>query len=364
MKPRRTLVFTALLGLAAATSLLLPGNGPGSQGGPGTVKGGESLRTMQRAGVGGHIELGMGTRGSVSESAVGIDPTVYLTAWNFNNLPPGERERFYRETPRGDGTLLREYWFNAFDREIEVAPGVFFQAWTYNGQVPGPTIRATEGDRIRIHFRNDAARPHTMHFHGFHPAEMDGSLPSQFVEPGGAFTYEFTAEPFGIHLYHCHVTPLTEHIHKGLYGAFIIDPKTPRERAKELVMMMNGFDTDFDGENEIYAVNSVAFHYLSRPVHVRQGELVRIYLVNILEFDQINSFHLHANFFKEYRIGTSLTPNAFTDIVVMGQAERSILEVRFPHPGSYMFHAHKTEFSELGWMGMFEVEERLEGGTQ
>ena len=121
--------------------------------------------------------------------------------------------------------------------------------------------------------------------------------------------------------------------------------------------MMNGFDTNFDGENEIYAVNSIAFYFINNPIKVKQGELVRIYLTNILEFDQINSFHLHANFFDEYKTGTSLDPNWYTDTIIMGQGERSIIDIRFKFPGKYMFHAHKTEFAELGWMGFFEVEE-------
>lgn len=299
----------------------------------------------------------MGTVGHAHGSeATGIDPHDYLTTWNFGHLSQSEREKFYRETPLGEGRLLREYWINAEDRDIEIAPGVMFPAWTYSGQVPGPTIRATEGDTIRIHFANNGTKPHTIHFHGYHHAAMDGSERKDFVFPGESFEYEFEAEPFGIHLYHCHSTPLTQHIHKGLYGVFIVDPKTPRPPARELIMMMNGFDTNFDEDNEVYSVNTVAFYYHHNPIPVKLGELVRIYLVNILEFDETNSFHLHANFFHEYRTGTSLEPDTFTDTVIFGQAERSILEVEFRFPGKYMFHAHKTEFAELGWMGLFEVE--------
>jgi FtsP/CotA-like multicopper oxidase with cupredoxin domain len=158
-----------------------------------------------------------------------------------------------------------------------------------------------------------------------------------------------------LQLYHCHTPPLRRHIHKGLYGVFIIDPPEPRPPALELVMTMNGFDTNFDGENEVYAVNTVAFHYVRHPIRLRVGELVRIYLLNMTEFDPVNSLHTHANFFREYRTGTSLTPNNFTDITVLGQAERAILELTYKVPGTYMFHAHQTEFSELGWTGMFEV---------
>jgi len=99
-----------------------------------------------------------------------FDPMEFLTTWNFNNLPPDERQKFYKESTLPDGRTLREYWFHTVDKEIEIAPGVFFPAWAYNGQVPAPTIRATEGDLIRIHFQNLASKPHTMHFHGFHTA--------------------------------------------------------------------------------------------------------------------------------------------------------------------------------------------------
>jgi len=301
----------------------------------------------------------MGMVGEVGEDAIGIDPMEYLTTWNFNNLPSEERKKYYKETKREDGSLLREYWIDAIDKDIEVAPGIFFPAWTYNGQVPGPTIRATEGDLIRIYFTNLGTKPHSLHFHGFHAANMDGALVENLQLPGESFTYEFEADPLGTHLYHCHGVPVSQHIHKGLYGTYIVDPKkdTRPKADKELIMVLNGFDVNFDGGNEIYAVNTIAFYYAKNPIKVKQGELIRIYLTNMLEFDQINSFHLHANFFDEYPTGTNLEPDFYTDTTVMGQGERSILDIRFRFPGKYMFHAHKTEFAELGWMGFFEVEE-------
>jgi FtsP/CotA-like multicopper oxidase with cupredoxin domain len=175
------------------------------------------------------------------------------------------------------------------------------------------------------------------------------------IQPGESFAYEFDAEPFGLHLYHCHASPLAAHIAKGLYGTFIVDPREPRAQADELVMVMNAFDTNFDFANEVYAVNTVGFHYLDHPIEVKRDQLVRIYLVNVLEYDPINSFHLHANFFHYFPTGTSLQPVEFTDTISQVQGQRGILELRFPYTGKYMFHAHKTEFAELGWMGFFEV---------
>ena len=302
-----------------------------------------------------HENHAMGTVGRVNPAT--FNPTTYLRSWNFSDLPPERREQLYRETARPDGTRLREYEIFAADREIEIAPGIFFPAWTYNGQVPGPTIRATEGDRIKVTFRNAGTHPHTIHFHGWHPPAMDGALSGQEVQPGETFVYEFDADPFGLHLYHCHTVPLKRHIHKGLYGTFIIDPRGGRPPADELVMVMNGFDTNFDFDNETYAVNTVANAYMHDPIRVAVGRLVRIYLVNVTEFDLINSLHLHGMFFDVYRTGTSLTPSERTDTLMLCQGERAIVETTFRYPGDFMFHAHQSEFAELGWMGLFRAEE-------
>lgn len=300
-----------------------------------------------------HGQHDMGVVGTYSKAT--FDPNAYLRAFNFSDLPDSERSRYYRETPRPDGSLLREYEIHAVDREIEIAPGVFFPAWTFNGQVPGPTIRATEGDRIRINFLNQGSHPHGMHFHGWHPPAMDGSLPEHQVPPGGTFVYEFDAEPFGLHLYHCHSSPLKRHLHKGLYGTFLVDPRTPRPPADELVMMMNGFDTNFDADNEVYAVNTAAHFHMAEPIRVEVGKLVRIFLVNITEFDLVNSFHLHGMFFTVNRTGTLTQGTELTDNLMLCQGERAILETTFRYPGPFMFHAHQSEFAELGWMGMFDA---------
>jgi FtsP/CotA-like multicopper oxidase with cupredoxin domain len=294
------------------------------------------------AGSGGPIP---GTVGEVDHERNGFNPTDLLTDFDYGTVSMAP-----------DGRTLREWEIVSHNKTIEVVPGIDFPAWTFNGRIPGPTLRCTEGDRLRITFKNGSDHPHTMHFHGFHPAGMDGVPPEGLVEPGGTFIYEFDAGPFGLHLYHCHAFPLARHIAKGLYGAFIVDPKGGRPPVdRELMMVMHGIDVDFDDVNDFYAVNGIPFHYQNHPIQIRVGETVRVFLVNILEFDLINSFHLHANFFHYYPTGTSLTPAEFTDTIIQGQAQRGILEFKYDYPGMYMFHAHVTEFAELGWNGMFEV---------
>ncbi|MBB3458111.1 FtsP/CotA-like multicopper oxidase with cupredoxin domain [Rhizobium sp. BK313] len=309
------------------------------------------------------------TVGTVDNIRNGFDPTSMLTDWYTGELS---------DLP--DGRKLRSFEITVEEKEIEIAPGVMFPAWTYNGRVPGPALRVTEGERLKIKLVNNGSHPHSLHFHGIHAARMDGVPGAGVVGPGEEFVYEFDARPFGCHLYHCHSLPLTRHIHKGMYGLFVIDPDPTRHpdhievaksrllgspenaRWQEMAMVMNAFDTNFDGENEFYACNTIAHCYAKEPIKVVRGRPVRIYLVNIVEFDPINSFHLHANFFDYYDQGTTLTPTLKTvDLIVQCQAQRGILEFTYEEhePGLYMFHAHQSEFTELGWMGMFDVVETL-----
>jgi FtsP/CotA-like multicopper oxidase with cupredoxin domain len=319
-------------------------------GGHATAAGSPGGMHQGHGGAAGHLAHASFAGGTVDHRANGFNPTEILRDFDY-----GKTRRL------ASGRVLREFELVAADKEIEVAPGVKFAAWTYNGRVPGPTLRCREGEKLRIRFANGSEHPHTVHFHGIHSAAMDG-VPGVgersgggLIEPGQSYAYEFEADPFGLHLYHCHVMPLETHISKGLYGAFVIDPRRGRPDADELVMVMNGFDTNFDASNEVYAVNTVGFHYMDEPVQVRRGELIRIYLVNTLEFDPINSFHIHANFFHHFPTGTSLEPVELTDTVVQAQGQRGILELRFPNSGRFMFHAHVSEFAQLGWMGFFEV---------
>jgi FtsP/CotA-like multicopper oxidase with cupredoxin domain len=331
-------------GAAAKAGLLTPNGAAQARETPSQAALAKAAANAHDHGGGDHPGFREGA--TVDHGANGFDPTDILRDFDH-----GKTRRL------ASGRVLREWELIALDKTIEVAPGVRFDAWTYNGRIPGPTLRCHEGERLRIKFGNGSSHPHTVHFHGIHPAAMDGvpGIGPGVIPPGKTATYEFDAEPFGLHLYHCHALPLADHIAKGMYGAFIIDPKKGRPQADELVMVMNGFDTDFDRQNEFYAVNTIPFAHMHEPVKVKRGELVRIYLVNVLEHDLINSMHIHGNFFHYYPTGTSLEPAEFTDTIMQCQGQRGVLEIRFPYTGRYMFHAHQSEFAQLGWMGFFEV---------
>lgn len=271
----------------------------------------------------------------------GLDPTAFLRRFEAGTLS------------RSGGQAVREFRLVAQEVRIEVAPGIEYPAWTYNDTVPGPTLRAKEGDRVRVHFENRSQTDHTVHFHGVHPANMDGVV--EIVAPGGSYVYEFEARPAGLQLYHCHVVPTDLHMARGLFGAFVIDPARGRSEADEMVLISHGWDLDFDGRNELYALNGGVNFYRDNPVELASGAPVRIYLVNALEYEPVCSFHVHANFFRLNRTGQDSSPWEQADLVCLAQAERAILELSYPWPGTFMFHPHQNRFAERGAMGHFRV---------
>lgn len=241
----------------------------------------------------------------------------------------------------------REYEIDVVEQRIEVGSGAFVDAWTYAGSVPGPVIRAVEGDVVRIRVRNLTERPHNLHLHGRHAPAMDGWEP---IPPGSEFTYVIEAGPAGLHPYHCHTDPLAEHVRRGLYGAMIVDPPGGRRPAQEVVLVLSGFTVD-DRQNAVVAWNGMAGFFHRHPIRLAAGEPVRAYVVNMVEGEPVGSFHLHAQVFGVIPSGIGDETAWQGDVVTLGQGERAILEFDLPEPGRYMFHPHQHHLAERGAMG-------------
>ena len=287
-----------------------------------------------------------------SKSIVKVPPFDMEAPDDATNPMKMLRDFDYGTVKQENGRTIREFQLTAGTSIIKLNSAVSYNIWDLNGRIPGPTLRAKQGDRIRVLFLNNAGHSHSLHFHGVHPAEMDGVRP---ISNGKATIYEFDAEPYGVHLYHCHIEPVTRHIAKGLYGMFIIDPPTPRPPADEIVLVMGGYDVNDDSHNDYYAFNGLPHYYMHHPIPIYKDQLIRLYVLNIIEYDPAVTFHLHANFFDVYRSGMSMTPSEKTDVITMGVAERHILEFAFRYPGKYMFHPHQDAIAENGCMGQFEV---------
>ncbi|MDJ1182993.1 multicopper oxidase domain-containing protein [Roseofilum casamattae] len=269
-----------------------------------------------------------------------FDPMAILRDFDFGTLK------------RENGQTIREFEVTAKSSPLNLNSVISFVSWNLNDRIPGPTLRAKEGERVRIIFHNEGGHSHSLHFHGTHPVAMDGIEP---IRHGKTTIYEFNAEPFGVHPYHCHIAPVTRHISKGLYGLFIVDPPQDRVPADEMVMVMGGFDINNDQHNELYAFNGIPNYYRDRPIPIYQHQLIRLYLLNMIEFDPAVTFHIHANMFQVFPTGRTLKYLEESDVITMGTAERHILEFSYKYPGRYMFHPHQDDIAERGCMGFFEV---------
>ena len=326
---------------------------------------------LKKVGLGGAVFLGGSVLGhtvqpqaNAAEAAEGYDPALGHEMLDEaggsgpyghlhsppTSLGPGDLDHHTLPTPR-DGQpagAVRELELAVEERLIEVGDGVLFEAWTYNGIVPGPIIRATQGDTVRIRFENRTGRPHNVHFHGSHRPEQDGWEP---VPPGGETVYEIEAGPAGLHPYHCHTTPFAEHIGRGLYGMMIVDPVEARPPAIEIALLISGFSNDELGLNGVVAWNGVAGFYNSHPIKVPVGALIRAYVLNMVEHEPVASFHLHAETFDVYPGGMGEAPTFRDDTIVLAQAQRAIIEFTLPHLGRYMFHPHQYWLADRGAMG-------------
>lgn len=228
---------------------------------------------------------------------------------------------------------VREFHLEAVEKDIELYPGKWVKAWTYNGELPGPLIRVTEGDLVRVHFTNNHTLPHTIHFHGAHPFEMDGD-DSQAVAPGGSFTYEFVAGPAGAYVYHCHVdTPV--HVPMGLYGQFIVDPKSGwpgGDADRELFAVFSDWNPKHNATAETYLFNGRAFPY-TVPLQVEEGERVRVFMSSMSDFPVAG--HLHGHLPRQ--VWPASHP---IDIVPLAHAETRVIAFTADNPGAWMFHDH------------------------
>ena len=136
--------------------------------------------------------------------------------------------------------------------DVEVAPGKKVRAWTYNGGIPGPLIRAHVGDRVIVHFTNDLPQPTTIHWHGVRvPIEMDGvpDISQPEMQRGDTFTYDFVVRDAGLYWYHPHVMSAAQ-VGFGLYGALLVEDAADQVNvADELTIVLS--DIGFNDKAEL-----------------------------------------------------------------------------------------------------------------
>ncbi|HKP30110.1 MAG TPA: multicopper oxidase domain-containing protein [Gemmatimonadales bacterium] len=279
------------------------------------------------------------------------------------------------DAPASSRSRHHKVRFVAVHVRHEVAPGVVYEAWTFDSVVPGPTLRLTVGDTMDFTLVNGAMMPHSMDFHA---AEIAPDRAYHNVMPRDSVQFQFVARVPGAFMYHCGTAPVATHIANGMYGAFIIDPRTPRPPAKEFVVVQSEFymgppsgadsvrsmdwDKVLNASPDYVVFNGVASRYATHPIPVAPGEPLRMFVVNAGP-NRISSFHVvGAIFDKVYAdgFGRPFEGMQTWNIPVGGGA---IFDFRLVETGLYPFVTHAFADATKGGVGVFRAGEPAGTGT-
>jgi manganese oxidase len=249
--------------------------------------------------------------------------------------------------PKLDGTT-KVFDLTASHIQWEIEPGKLVEAMAYNNQVPGPEIRVTEGDRVRVVLHNELTESTAIHFHGLRvPNDQDGVpfITQPPVKSGETFTYEFTVKPAGSHMYHSHHNAMKQ-VSLGMLGAFIVEPKDPTTRPafdKDYTMVLN------DGQQG-FTFNGKSFP-ATQPLTAKLGQKVLIRFMN--EGMMIHPMHLHGMPMQVIAKDGYLLPQPYMcDTLNIAPGDRWEVLVDADNPGVWAFHCHILPHAE-GDKGMF-----------
>jgi nitrite reductase (NO-forming) len=284
-------------------------------------------------------------------------------------LPPLTGERVHRLT------------LTVQEVPLEVAPGVWQRRWTFNGQVPGPTLHGRVGDVFEITLVNDGSMGHSIDFHA---GELAPDGPMRTIPPGELLTYRFTAERAGVWMYHCSTMPMSAHIAAGMHGAVVIEPDGLPEVDRSYVLVQSEVyldqpastpeeATEVDPDKvlaerpDAVTFNGTAFQYDQHPLVARTGERVRFWVLAAGP-NRPTSFHVVGTQFDTvwvegaYRLRDGTGPLGDTDggsqVLGLLPAQGGFVETTFPEAGHYPVVSHLMADAERGAHGVVQVTDR------
>ena len=312
---------------------------------PAQVAGKDSTQTKAPTTVPANVSHGEAAIGVASDSAP------------VNAVPPARATRH-----------LVPVRFEIRHTNIQITRGVQYAAWAFQGTVPGPIIRVTQGDTVDFTLVNRGPMPHSMDFHA---AQIAPNKYYVNVMPNDSIRYRFVAEVAGAFMYHCGTAPVAAHIANGMYGALIVDPRVPLPPAKEFVFVQSEFylAPDSTGAPHTLAWNRLlelapdyvtfngrASQYAEHPLKVKVNELIRMYVVNAGP-NRMSSFHVVGGIFEKVFVdGSQSSPLTGVQTVAVPVGGASIFEVRLKQPGTYPFVTHAFADATKGAVGVFAAE--------
>lgn len=249
--------------------------------------------------------------------------------------------------------------------EIEISDGVFYNAWTFNGTVPGPVLRVKQGDTIHFTLKNiDPYVPHSMDFHAVHAAPSE-KFTNVLPDEEGTFVYP--ANKPGVFMYHCGTAPILAHIANGMYGVIIVEPEegypTDDEIDVEYTLVQSewyeehNYHAFLNEEPEYVVFNGDDFTLKEKPLLAKVGDQVRIYINNAGP-NEVSSFHVVGTIFD--RVYVDGNPNNVLygmQTVMLPASGGAIVEFTVTEAGDYPIVTHQFKHATKGAAAILRVTE-------
>jgi nitrite reductase (NO-forming) len=308
------------------------------------------------------------------DTTQGLNSQISSLQSQVNSLQSTAQSTSQGQTSQGQVAPTTRYLtLVAEEAVVQIAPNVTYDAWTFNGTVPGPTIMVNQGDTIDFKFINNVT---TMaHSIDFHAAQVDWSTDYSTVAPGQTKAFNFTVDLPGVFMYHCGTPPVLEHISNGMYGAIIVNPATPLPSAPggQYVLVQSEFylnsqrgsDGNYAGNftkmlagTATYVVfNGKANQYVKSPLSVKPNELVRLYVLNVGP-DHWSAFHvIGALMDTVYIDGNPANAEHGLQTLNIPPSGGAIVDMYFRDPGGKNpFVTHDFADASIGATGMFVVQ--------
>jgi nitrite reductase (NO-forming) len=254
------------------------------------------------------------------------------------------------------------------DKTLQIAPGIKYRAWAFSGGAPAPFIHVRQGQRVDLTLTNRGVIPHSVDFHA---ARIAPNVAFRDVQPGGSIHYSFVANDPGAFMFHCGTKPVLAHIANGMYGAIIVEPRTPLPPAdKNYVLVAGEWYLSSKGfpqpasldmakaqrqEPDWVTWNGYAGQYVTHPLTADPGETVRFWVVDAGPSFDVD-FHIVGTILNRAWVNGDMTHfqrNVQTVLVPAGGG--GVFDVKIDQPGLYPFVSHSFAAVDLGQVGLLKV---------
>lgn len=306
---------------------------------------------------------------SISEEQLSELSRETMGESDLRDVPTATHESARADEPGRLEGGVRRFELTARPVRWEYREGQTVAAWGFEGQMPGPTLRANEGERVEITIRNDLPHATTVHWHGMDvPWKEDGvpGITQEAIEPGESYTYEFPATPSGTRWYHTHGSEMGEEasqLDMGLFGAFVVTPKDPPRPAADVdqvlvldelnvaeggvnVAMLGGH-AGHAGESNVFTINGLAMPSTKELV-VRRGDVVRLRFVNASS-RSYHPMHLHGHQFSIVALdGNEVEQPVSRNVALLAPGETADVEFVANNPGVWLIHCHDLHHADAG----------------